>query len=376
MRIVLLGAPGSGKGTQAKLMAETYRVPQVSTGDLLRKAVADKTEVGKKIAAILDAGELVSDDIVIDAVTDQVRSPDSRRGFVLDGFPRNIPQAQELDTRLGWMGRPVQLVLHLALSEDLVVKRITGRLTCNKCGAIYNKHFSPPKKRATCDQCGGKKLTHRSDDNEKTIRSRLVTFDRDTMPLIGYYRAQHKLRTIPADGDIDKIFASICEVVDTEIRPMERKIVSISEPVMILRVKKPQPEKESAAKKTSKGSAGKSEKPAPKAAKKKAAKKKAAKKKVAKAVAKKTAKKSTAKKAAKKVSKKVSKKVAKKVAKKVTKKSPAKKTVGKKAPAKKVSKKTAKKVTKKAPTAKTGKKIGAAKKTARKAGKKSTSRRR
>ena len=371
MRIVLLGAPGSGKGTQAKLMAETYRVPQVSTGDLLRKAVADKTEVGKKIAAILDAGELVSDDIVIDAVTDQVRSPDSRRGFVLDGFPRNIPQAQELDTRLGWMGRPVQLVLHLALSEDLVVKRITGRLTCNKCGAIYNKHFSPPKKRATCDQCGGKKLTHRSDDNEKTIRSRLVTFDRDTMPLIGYYRAQHKLRTIPADGDIDKIFASICEVVDTEIRPMERKIVSISEPVMILRVKKPQPEKESAAKKTSKGSAGKSEKPAPKAAKKKAAKKK-----VAKAVAKKTAKKSTAKKAAKKVSKKVSKKVAKKVAKKVTKKSPAKKTVGKKAPAKKVSKKTAKKVTKKAPTAKTGKKIGAAKKTARKAGKKSTSRRR
>ncbi|NDA15464.1 MAG: adenylate kinase, partial [Gammaproteobacteria bacterium] len=148
-------------------MAETYRVPQVSTGDLLRKAVAEKTEVGKKIAAILDAGELVSDDIVIDAVTDQVRSPDSRRGFVLDGFPRNIPQAQELDTRLGWMGRPVQLVLHLVLSEDLVVKRITGRMTCNKCGAIYNKHFSPPKKRATCDQCGGKKLTHRSDDNEK-----------------------------------------------------------------------------------------------------------------------------------------------------------------------------------------------------------------
>ncbi len=327
MRIVLLGAPGSGKGTQAKLMAETYRVPQVSTGDILRSAVADKTEVGKKIAALLDAGELVSDDIVIDAVTDQVRSPDSRRGFVLDGFPRNIPQAQELDTRLGWMGRPVQLVLHLSLSEDLVVKRVLGRQTCNKCGAIYNKHFAAPKKRGICDQCGGKKLTHRSDDTEKTIRSRLSTYDRDTSPLIAYYRAQHKLRTIPADGDVSTIFQLICEVVDTEIRPMEKKIVSIEEPVMIRRIKKPEPEKEATAKKSSKKSAEKADKSA-------------AGKKAEKTPAKKTAKKSTAKKAAKKVAKKAAKKVAKKVTKKPTKKTPAKKTA-KKSTAKKAAKKGA-----------------------------------
>ncbi len=134
MRIVLLGFPGSGKGTQAKLMAEKYRVPQISTGDILRAAVADKTEIGKKVAAVMAAGELVSDDIVIDAVTDRVRSAESRRGFVLDGFPRSIPQAQELDTRLGWMSRSLQLVLHFALDHDAVVKRITGRLTCSKCG--------------------------------------------------------------------------------------------------------------------------------------------------------------------------------------------------------------------------------------------------
>jgi len=157
MRIVLLGVPGSGKGTQAKLMAEKYRVPQISTGDILRAAVADKTEVGKKVAAVMAAGDLVSDDIVIDAVTDRLRGPESRRGFVLDGFPRNIPQAQELDTRLGWMGRPVQLVLHLAVEEDVIIKRVTGRLTCANCGAIFNKFFSPPAKKGVCDQCGSKK---------------------------------------------------------------------------------------------------------------------------------------------------------------------------------------------------------------------------
>ena len=331
MRIVLLGAPGSGKGTQAKMMADTYRVPQISTGDILRAAVADKTEVGKKIAAILDAGDLVSDDIVIDAVTDQLRSPDSRRGFVLDGFPRNIPQAQELDTRLGWMGRPVQLVLHLAVDNNVVVKRVTGRVSCGKCGAIYNKHSSPPKKKGTCDQCGAKKLVHRPDDNEKTVRARLATYDRDTAPLIAYYRAQHKLRTIPADGDIKKIFAAICEVVDTEIRPMEKKIVTIDQPVMILRIKKPVVEKEAGGKKAAgkkakdKGEKIVSEKPAKEAASKKVAKKTA--KKVAKKVAKKstakksTAKKSTAKKIVKKAAKKsTAKKVAKKTAKKVAKK--------------------------------------------------------
>ena len=361
MRIVLLGVPGSGKGTQAKLMAEKYRVPQISTGDILRAAVADKTEVGKKVAAVMAAGDLVSDDIVIDAVTDRLRGAESRRGFVLDGFPRNIPQAQELDTRLGWMGRPVQLVLHLAVEDDVVVKRVTGRLTCANCGAIFNKFFSPPAKRDVCDQCGSKKLEHRDDDNAKTVRARLASYERDTSPLISYYRAQHKLRTIPASGGTDGIFGAICEVVDTEIRPLDKKVVVLQESKTQMR-----PPAERA--ETSGGSDGE---PA-KAAKKKAAgasdkkKKKVKKKPVAKKTTKKKVTKKIAakKKVAKKVTKKVAKKVAKKTTKKVTKKAASKKTVSKK----KVAKTAQKKAAKKSPPAKAAKKK-ATKKTAKKTAK-------
>ena len=368
MRIVLLGVPGSGKGTQAKLMAEKYRVPQISTGDILRAAVADKTEVGKKVAAVMAAGDLVSDDIVIDAVTDRLRAAESRRGFVLDGFPRNIPQAQELDTRLGWMGRPVQLVLHLAVEDDVVVKRVTGRLTCANCGAIFNKFFSPPAKRDVCDQCGSKKLEHRDDDNAKTVRARLASYERDTSPLISYYRAQHKLRTIPASGGTDGIFGAICEVVDTEIRPLDKKVVVLQESKTQMR-----PPAERA--ETSGGSDGEPVK----SAKKKAAgasdkkKKKVEKKPVAKKTAKKKLTKKTAakKKVAKKVAKKPTKKKAnKKTTKKVTKKAASKKTVSKK----KVAKTAQKKAAKKSPPAKAAKKK-ATKKTTKKTAKKGRVRR-
>ena len=367
MRIVLLGVPGSGKGTQAKLMAEKYRVPQISTGDILRAAVSDKTEVGKKVAAVMAAGDLVSDDIVIDAVTDRLRAAESRRGFVLDGFPRNIPQAQELDTRLGWMGRPVQLVLHLAVEDDVVVKRVTGRLTCANCGAIFNKFFSPPAKRDVCDQCGSKKLEHRDDDNAKTVRARLASYERDTSPLISYYRAQHKLRTIPASGGTDGIFGAICEVVDTEIRPLDKKVVVLQESKTQMR-----PPAERA--ETSGGSDGEPVKSAKKKAagasdkkKKKVEKKPVAKKTTKKKVTKKIAAK---KKVAKKVTKKVAKKVAKKTTKKVTKKAASKKTVSKK----KVAKTAQKKAAKKSPPAKAAKKK-ATKKTAKKTAKKGRVRR-
>ena len=346
MRIVLLGFPGSGKGTQAKLMAEKYRVPQISTGDILRVAVADKTEIGKKVAAVMAAGELVSDDIVIDAVTDRVRSAESRRGFVLDGFPRSIPQAQELDTRLGWMSRSLQLVLHFALDNDAVVKRITGRLTCGKCGAIFNRFFSPPAKKGVCDQCGSKKLEHRPDDNEKILRARLEAYERDTVPLISYYRAQHKLRTIPASGDVAGIFTAICEVVDTEIRPLDKKVVVMQESQTQLRPPTGRTD-------VSKSTSGEPDKVP---AKKNAAKKKATKK----ASVKKDAAKKVEKRVAKKVTKKtpVNKKVSKQAAKKVTKKGASKEVSSKK----KVTKKATKKVTKKTPVKKKVAKKGASKK--------------
>ena len=347
MRIVLLGVPGSGKGTQAKLMAEKYRVPQISTGDILRAAMADKTEIGKKVAAVMAVGELVSDDIVIDAVTDRLRGAESRRGFVLDGFPRSIPQAQELDTRLGWLGRPVQLVLHFAVDNDVVVKRVLGRLTCAKCGAIFNKFFSPPVKKGVCDQCGSKKLEHREDDNAKIVRARLESYERDTSPLISYYRAQHKLRTIPGSGDIAAIFGSICEVVDTEIRPLDKKVVVMQESKTQLRPPAERaeasqdPENESG-KASTKKTTSTPKKKAPKT--KKAAAKKAVAKKTTKKAAKKTA---TKKKSAKKVAKKAAKKVTKKTTKKATKKAAPKKTVSKKKVVKKVQKKAAKKTAKK-----------------------------
>jgi adenylate kinase len=225
MRIVLLGAPGSGKGTQAKMMAENYKVPHISTGEILRAAVAEKSLLGKKIAGIMKTGDFVSDDIVIDAVVSNLRRPESRRGFILDGFPRNIPQAQELDTRLGWVTRPLQLALHFVLDSNILVKRTTGRVVCRDCGAIYNLHFSRPKKRGICDQCESSSLGQRSDDNEKSVRRRLEAYENETAPLIAYYRAQHKLRTVPAAATVPELFRFLCEVVDVEIRPLEKKVI-------------------------------------------------------------------------------------------------------------------------------------------------------
>ena len=226
MRIVLLGVPGSGKGTQAKLMAEKYRGPQISSGELLRQAVTEKTELGKRVESIIASGELVSDGIVIDAVTERLRSNESKRGFVLDGFPRTIPQAQQLDTRLGWMNRPLQLVLYFSLSPAVVKKRTLGRLECAECGASYNRYFSPPAKRGICDHCGSKALAQRPDDNQRAVRARLDAYEQDTAPLITYFKAQHKLRTVEGEGEIQDIFERICEIVDTEIRPLETKVIA------------------------------------------------------------------------------------------------------------------------------------------------------
>ena len=184
MRIVLLGVPGCGKGTQAKLMAEKYRVPQISSGELLRQAVSDKTELGKRVESIMASGELVSDDIVTDVVTEKLRSNESKRGFVLDGFPRTIPQAQQLDTRLGWLNRPLQLGLYLSLKPAVVEKRILGRLECAECSASYNRYFSPPAKRGICEHCDSKELVQRPDDRQQAVRARLDAYERDTAPLI------------------------------------------------------------------------------------------------------------------------------------------------------------------------------------------------
>ena len=224
MRIVLLGAPGSGKGTQAKQLSVHYRVPQISTGDILRAAVEADNELGKRVSASLKAGQLVPDGIVIDAVTDSLRAPDSRRGFILDGFPRNIPQAQELDTRLSWMDRPLQLALNFCIEPEHLLKRATGRITCSDCGAIFNRYFIPTEKRGVCDLCGSANLTRRSDDQAKTFSKRLEAYLLESEPLIDYFRAQQKLRTVQVEDDTAQVFETICSVIDAEIRPFDKKV--------------------------------------------------------------------------------------------------------------------------------------------------------
>ena len=205
MRIVLLGAPGSGKGTQAKLLIERYHIPQISTGDLLRAAVATGTPLGKKAKATMDSGQLVSDDIVLAMIRERLRAADSKGGFILDGFPRNIPQADALDRMLRSLKKPIDLAVLIDVEFGVLLKRLTGRRSCPKCGAVFNIYFSPPQADNTCDACGAA-LVHRADDNETTITQRLQVFDAQTKPLIDFYKAQGKLRSIKGTGEIDAIF--------------------------------------------------------------------------------------------------------------------------------------------------------------------------
>ena len=221
MRIVLLGAPGSGKGTQSKLLIEKYKIPQISTGDLLRAAVSAGSELGRKAKAAMDAGQLVSDDVVLGMIQERLSKPDARAGFILDGFPRNIPQAQALDAMLARMSQPLQLALLVDVDSEVLMKRLTGRRTCSNasCGAIYNIYFSPPKSPGRCDKCGSN-LSHRSDDNENTVRSRLQVYEQQTAPLVTYYKAQGKLRTVRGTGSVNEIFKNVTDIIEVQMRPL------------------------------------------------------------------------------------------------------------------------------------------------------------
>lgn len=219
MRIVLLGAPGSGKGTQAKLLVEKYKIPQMSTGDLLRAEVTAGSELGKRAKAAMEAGQLVPDEIVLGMIQSRLARPDAKNGFILDGFPRNIPQAQALDAMLARLGQPLQLALLVDVDTEVLMKRLTGRRSCGSCGAIYNIHFSAPKSGNKCDKCGSS-LTHRSDDNEQTVGKRLAVYQQQTAPLANYYRAQGKLRTVRGVGAVGVIFKSVTDIIESQIRPL------------------------------------------------------------------------------------------------------------------------------------------------------------
>ena len=321
MRIVLLGAPGSGKGTQAKLLMERYKLPQISTGDMLREAVAEGSVLGRQAKVAMDAGQLVNDEIVLSIIKERVMRPDARNGFILDGFPRNQQQAEALDLLLMSLGRPLQLALLVAVDVDALIQRLVGRRTCLTCGQMYNVFYAPPHIEGRCDECGGR-LRHRGDDNEETIGNRLRVYETHTIPVIEYYQEQEKLRTIQGVGEINDIFKAVCKIFD-DVKA-STKAESRSDAIRAAIAK--HHATKAAAKKTVKKKA---------ATKKKAAAKKTAVKKKAPVKKKAAPKKTVKKKAATKKKAVIKKKAAVKKKTPVKKKAAPKKTVKKKAVTKK-----------------------------------------
>jgi len=213
MDIILLGPPGSGKGTQAQKMVERYHIPQISTGDMLRGAVKEQTPLGVEAKRYMDRGKLVPDEVVVGIVRERLKESDCKGGFILDGFPRTVPQAEALDSTLGEMKREINHVVSIEVPNEELVKRLTGRRTCRSCGAMYHLMFDPPRQEDVCDKCGGE-LYQRDDDQEETIRARLQVYEEQTTPLIAYYRGKGLLRAIDGVGAIEEIFRNIVQTIE------------------------------------------------------------------------------------------------------------------------------------------------------------------
>ena len=213
MDLILLGAPGAGKGTQAKVMVERWGIPQVSTGDILRAAVKAGTPLGKEAKSFMDKGELVPDRVVIGIIDERLREKDAARGFILDGFPRTIPQAEALEAMLKAAGRKLDRVLSIEVDDEELVGRLTGRRICRACGESFHVTLNRPKADGLCDRCGGE-LYQRDDDKEATIRQRLRVYHAQTSPLAGFYRSRGLLTDIPGTGAIEEIFSAIRKAVE------------------------------------------------------------------------------------------------------------------------------------------------------------------
>ncbi|MFX1505920.1 MAG: adenylate kinase [Promethearchaeota archaeon] len=207
MRLILLGAPGSGKGTQAKLIVEEFNIPQISTGDLLRAAIKKGTDLGLKARKFMNTGKLVPDDLVLELLKERFSQDDCRKGFILDGYPRNLTQAQDLKKITN-----IDLVINIDVNFNLLIERITGRRTCKQCGAIYHILYSPSKEEGVCDKCSGV-LFQREDDTEITVKKRITTYEEETKPLIEYYQEKNILETLTSDGTIDEMYQKVTSLL-------------------------------------------------------------------------------------------------------------------------------------------------------------------
>ena len=221
MRLILLGPPGAGKGTQARVLSELGKVPQVSSGDLLRAAVHEKTAIGKQVAGILERGDLVSDDIVVKLIDERLDAPDAHNGFILDGFPRSPSQAELLGAMLKQRGTGIDRVLAVMVPDEEIVKRISGRRTCRNCQAMYNVTFEPPRKQGVCDKCGGE-LYQREDDAEETVRHRLEVYNANTRPLLDYYTRAGILTEVDGVGRPEEVEKRMVAALDGLV-PQRRK---------------------------------------------------------------------------------------------------------------------------------------------------------
>ncbi|HBS50816.1 MAG TPA: adenylate kinase [Rhodobacteraceae bacterium] len=211
--LILLGPPGAGKGTQARMLEQDFGLVQLSTGDLLRAAVAQGTEAGRQAKAVMEAGALVSDEIVIAILRDRLAEPDCARGVILDGFPRTTVQAEALDALLAETGQKINAAISLEVEDAAMVERISGRFTCGSCGEGYHDSFKPPKVAGVCDKCGSTEMKRRADDNAETVASRLEAYHAQTAPLIAYYADKGVLKKIDAMGKIDGIAAEMSGIV-------------------------------------------------------------------------------------------------------------------------------------------------------------------
>ena len=214
MRLILLGPPGAGKGTQAKRIVAEHAIPQLSTGDMLREAVAAETDVGLRVKAVMAAGGLVSDDIVDELVAERIAHSDCERGFILDGYPRTLPQADALEALLHRRGMPLDAVIEIRVRDDDMVERVAGRYTCAKCGEGYHDRFKMPAREGVCDVCGSQEFKRRPDDNAESMQRRLHVYYRDTSPLIGYYHAKGQRRVVDGMQAIETVGESIDAVLD------------------------------------------------------------------------------------------------------------------------------------------------------------------
>lgn len=213
MNIILLGPPGAGKGTQAERIKANYPILHISTGDMFREAVGNATVMGIEAKKYMDAGQLVPDDVTIGVVEERLSQPDCNRGFLLDGFPRTIPQAEALDQVLARMGKHLDMALEITVPDAILIDRMTGRVSCSECKVVYNTKFSPPAAAGICDKCGGE-LVQRSDDQAETVINRLKVYAEQTQPLLNYYEKEGKLKSLDGNRDPQDVFKDVQSLLE------------------------------------------------------------------------------------------------------------------------------------------------------------------